>query len=143
VVIAPAAAPAPAAAQVRPADDGWIPDGLPRWNPFTDKRTWVGDYDCPQGRTKLALRVVDVRGSKVRAIFDFHHVPTDAAGQFLMAGTFDEQTGDVMFGAGPWIIHPENYVTVGMRGRMSKDGVHFMGHIDGPGCGGFRLRAAQ
>ncbi len=141
-------APAPVAVAVRPqvarqAEDRWVPDGLPRFNPFIERRTWVGEYDCPQGRTSLTLRVVDVRGTKVRAIFDFHHAPTDVAGQFLMAGTFDEHTGDVVFGPGPWIIHPADYVSVGMVGRVSIDGTHFAGRIPAPGCGAFRLRAAQ
>ena len=127
----------------REVEDRWIPDGLPRFNPFIDARTWVGDYDCAQGRTQLTVRVVDVRGTKVRAIFDFHHAATDAAGQFLMAGTFDEQTGQVAFAPGPWIIHPTSYVSVSMVGRVTLDGTRFAGRIPFPGCTGFRLRAAR
>jgi hypothetical protein len=123
--------------------DRWIPDGFPRLNPFAERRTWVGAYDCPQGRTDLALRIVDVHGRRVRAIFDFHHAPTDVAGQHLLAGTFDEQTGDVVFAPGAWIIHPDRYVTVGMVGRVSHDGTRFAGRIVSPGCGEFRLRAAR
>jgi hypothetical protein len=141
--VAVANAPAPAPNHSAAAEDRWYPDGLPRFNPFVDRRTWVGEYDCPQGRTGLTLRVVDVRGQKVRAIFDFHHAPTDASGQFLMAGTFDEETGDVQFAPGPWIIHPTDYEAVGMVGRVSVDGRHFMGRISSPGCGAFRLRSAQ
>jgi hypothetical protein len=103
----------------------------------------VGAYDCPQGHTELTLRVVDVRGLRVRAIFDFHHAPTDAAGQYLMAGTFDEQNGDVVLRPGPWIIHPDGYVPVGMVGRVSREGTRFSGRIPFPGCGGFQLRAAR
>lgn len=123
--------------------DGWIPDLLPRFNPFMEKRTWVGDYDCPQGRTSLTLRVVDVRGTRVRAIFDFHHAPSDVSGQFLMAGQFDEHTGDTVLTPGAWIIHPADYVTVPMVGRVSRDGTRFAGRIPVPGCGEFRLRAVQ
>jgi hypothetical protein len=136
-----AAEPAPPPARER--EDRWIPDGYPRLNPFADKRTWVGEYDCPQGRTSLALRVVDAHGQRMRAIFDFHHAPTDASGQFLLAGEFDEQTGHVVFTPGAWIIHPDNYVTVGMEGQVSRDGKHFVGRILAEGCGAFRLRAAQ
>jgi hypothetical protein len=130
-------------APAREPPDRWIPDGYPRFNPFTEARTWVGDYDCPQGRTSLTLRVVDVRGKMVRAIFDFHHAPTDAAGQYLMIGSFDEQTGAVAFEPGPWIIHPDDYVSVGMAGSVSPDGRRFVGRITHPSCGAFRLRAAR
>lgn len=135
---------APAASQPpREPEDRWIPDGFPRPNPFAERRTWVGAYDCAQGRTGLALRVIDVHGTHVRAIFDFHHAPTDVAGQYLLAGTFDEQTGKVVFVPGAWIIHPDNYVTVGMVGRVSRDGMRFEGSIPFPGCGGFRLHPAR
>jgi hypothetical protein len=149
----PAAAPTPTppvyvvvgearpAAPAREPQDRWLPE--PRPNPFATRRTWVGDYDCTQGRTGLALRIVDVRGDKVRAIFDFHHAPSDAAGQYLVAGTYDEGTGQVVFTPGPWIIHPDDYVSVGMEGRVSRDGAHFAGRITFPGCGGFRLQAAR
>jgi hypothetical protein len=147
VVVPPAAAPyageprapAPAASP----EDGWIPDLLPRFNPFATMRTLVGAYDCPQGRTNLTLRVVDARGTRVRAIFDFYHAPSDTAGQFLLAGQFDEHTGGVVFTPGAWIIHPDAYVTVPMVGQVSRDGRHFAGRIPAAGCGGFRLRAVQ
>jgi hypothetical protein len=103
----------------------------------------VGTYVCAQGRTNLTLRVVDVHGTKMRAIFDFHHPPTDVAGQFMMSGAFDEQTGRTVFTPGAWIIHPDNYVTVAMAGRVTRDGARFDGRIAGPGCAEFRLRAVE
>jgi hypothetical protein len=133
---------APPAPQGAP-EDRWIPDGLPRPNPFADRRTWVGEYQCPQGRTDLAVRVVDVHGPWVRAVFDFHHAPTDVSGQFLMSGQFDEQNGTVVFTPGTWIIHPDDYETVGMLGSVSRDGSRFSGRIAHAGCGAFRLRAAR
>jgi len=143
VVIRGGEAPAPARAQPAPSGDGWIPDLLPRFNPFAEKRTWVGSFDCPEGRTELTLRVVDARGTKVRAIFDFHHPPSDTSGQFLLAGEFDEHTGDMVFTPGAWIIHPDDYATLPLVGRVSRDGTHYAGRIPVPGCGGFRLRAVQ
>jgi len=132
-----------AAAPSAPVADRWIPDGFPRANPFAETRTWVGAYDCPQGRTGLTLRVIDVRGKLVRAVFDFHHAPSNAAGQFLVAGAYDEQGGGMVFEPGPWIIHPDDYMSVGMKGRVSRDGTRFVGGITTPGCGGFQLRAAR
>jgi hypothetical protein len=78
----------------------------------------------------------------VRAVFDFHHAPTDVGGQYLVAGAFDEQTGRVAFAPGEWIIHPDGYVSVGMTGGVTLDGMRFVGRIPFAGCGGFRLKAA-
>jgi hypothetical protein len=135
--------PAPAPAPTRERPDRWIPDGLPRPNPFAEARTWVGAYDCPQGRTDLTLRVVDVRGKLVRAVFDFHHAPTDASGQYLVVGAYDEGSSTVDFEPGPWIIHPDGYDSVGLRGRVSLDGGRFAGAITDARCGRFQLRVAR
>jgi hypothetical protein len=136
---APAAEAAAAAPPAREVEDRWIPSGYPRINPFIEKRTWVGEYDCVQGRTSLTLRVIDVRGKLVRAVFDFHHVPTHAAGQYIVGGAFDEQTGNVELEPGPWMVQPDGYEAVGMKGRVSFDELRFTGRITSPGCGGFRL----
>jgi hypothetical protein len=133
-------APAPRAA---PAEDRWIPDAFPRSNPFAARRTWVGDYDCIQGTTGLALRVIDVRGKRVRAVFDFHHAASGAAGQYIVGGAFDEESGRVTFEPGPWIIHPDGYLSVSMEGQVSADGTRFLGRILYPGCGMVRLHAAR
>jgi hypothetical protein len=134
---------APSAAVPAPPADRWSSDGLPRPNPFVDHRTYVGTYECPQGITQLTFRVVDVRGKKVRAIFDFHHAPTNVSGQFMMAGTFDEQTGRVALIPGTWIIHPDDYETVAMIGRTTLDGSRFDGKIASRGCRAFHLHAAN
>lgn len=144
---APAEAPRPAVVVMERAapepPDRWIPDGIPRLNPFINTRTWVGEYDCAQGRTSLTLQVADARGKLVRAVFDFHHAPTQAKGQYVLAGTFDEHTGVVDLEPGAWIEQPEGYVSVGMRGRVSRDGLRFTGRITHPTCGAFRLHAAR
>jgi hypothetical protein len=138
-----AAAPQAPAPRPAPAEDRWIPDAFPRPNPFATRRTWVGDYDCLQGRTGLALRIIDVRGKRVRAIFDFHHAASGAAGQYIVGGAFDDGSGRVTFEPGPWIIHPDDYLSVGMEGEVSQDGTRFVGKILYPGCGMFRLHAAR
>jgi hypothetical protein len=142
VVVGQGSAPAPQA-QEAPAPDRWIPDAFPRPNPFVARRTWVGDYDCIQGRTGLALRVIDVHGKRVRAIFDFHHAASGAAGQYIIGGAYDEESGRVTFEPGPWIIHPDGYLPVSMAGEVSVDGTRFVGRILYPGCGMFRLHAAR
>jgi hypothetical protein len=126
-----------------PAEEAWIPNALPAANPFERTRTWLGDYDCVQGTTALALRVIDVRGRVVRAIFDFHHTPTSAAGSYLVSGTYDPSTHRVRFDPGRWIVRPEDYVMTSMEGEVASDGSLFAGRVTFPGCGAFQLKPAR
>lgn len=123
--------------------DRWIPEVFPRPNPFARHRTWVGMYDCPQGPTNLTLRITDVHDAWVRGVFDFHHVPSDAGGQYLVAGSFDDGSGRVNLAPGPWILRPDGYLPVGMDGAVSRDNRRFIGRIIHPGCGAFRLRPVE
>jgi hypothetical protein len=111
-------------------------------NPFAFTRTWVGEYDCPQGITDMALRVVGVRGDRVDAVYEFNHASSGASGRYNIIGRFDPETRVVNFAPGDWIERPPGYVTVGMRGRVSNDGVTFHGRITHPRCGTFSLRAS-
>lgn len=127
----------------REPPDRWIPEVYPRPNPFVGRPTWVGHYDCPQGRTDVTLHVTDARGTWVRAVFDFHHAASGAAGQFYVAGAFDEGSGRVVLQPGPWIHQPADYVTVGLDGNVSRDGKVFAGKITNPDCGAFRVHPAR
>ena len=86
------------------------------------------------------LEVTDVHDNWVRAIFDFHHGPSRAAGRYYVAGNFDPRTGVVSLVPGPWIEKPEGYVAVGMEGQMSPEGKLISGKITHPDCGGFRIQ---
>jgi hypothetical protein len=110
-------------------------------NPFALTRTWVGEYDCPQGLTEMTLRVVGVRGERVDAIYEFNHAPTGVAGRYHTRGRFDFETNRVTFSPGEWIDRPPNYVTVGLEGRI--EGNRFEGRITHPRCGMFSLRASR
>jgi hypothetical protein len=127
--------------------DRWIPNGLPRPNPFADHPLWVGEYECAQGWTRMELRILDARTTQVRATFAFDHAGTaeypHADGEYLMSGRFDETSGHMTFRPGRWIRQPENYVTVGMSGDVSLDGRRFTGRILGPGCKSFGLHAVD
>lgn len=112
-------------------------------NPFALTRTWVGEYDCPQGLTDMRLKVVGVRGERVDAIYEFRHAPTGAAGSYHISGRFDFRSGRVSFSPGAWIERPPNYVTVGMDGRIEGNGARFEGRITHPRCGMFSLRASR
>lgn len=129
--------------QAAPPRDGWVPDALPATNPFVRFRKWVGDYDCTQGNTDFVLRIVDVRGQAVRAIFDFMHRPSGAAGSYMVTGHFDSETRRVRFEPSSWIMQPADYVMVPMRGDVSTDDSLFAGKIDFPGCGAFTLKPAR
>lgn len=133
----------PAPEIVTQEDDGWVPREFPGENPFQRSRTWVGDYDCLQGNTGLALRIVDVRGRVVRAVFDFHHAPSGAAGSYLISGTYEPETRRVRFDPSRWIVQPEHYVMVSMEGEIATDGSLFAGKITFPGCGAFHLKPTR
>jgi hypothetical protein len=122
---------------------GWEPNEPAFDNPFARVRTWVGDYDCPQGTTDLTFRVLSVSGGRVTALFDFHHVESDAAGRYLMAGDYDTETRKVRFTPGEWLVRPPHYVSVGMSGEVSQDGSLFAGRMAHERCGAFRLRPAR
>jgi hypothetical protein len=127
----------------RDAPDRWLPETFPHKNPFTKHRVWDGVYDCTQGRTQLTLRVTDARDNWVRAIFDFHHPGSGAAGKFFVAGRFDVGSGRLSLAPGPWIDQPEGYESVGLEGLVSPDGREWRGRITHEGCGSFRVRAAE
>jgi hypothetical protein len=124
-------------------NDGWKPDACPATNPFERHRTWVGDYDCTQGNTGFALRIMDVRGRVVRAIFDFLHTPSGANGSYIVTGHFDPETRRVHLDPSSWILQPADYVMVPMSGEIATDDSLFAGKIDFPGCGAFKLKPTR
>ena len=111
-------------------------------NPFERVRTWIGDYECPQGRTKLWLHVGQIDDARLTAVFDFNHAASGAAGQYLLEGSYDKKTRKATFSPGEWLSQPPGYVSVGMTGVVAPDGSLFTGTIDEPACGDFRLRPA-
>ncbi|WP_437592116.1 hypothetical protein [Sorangium sp. So ce1000] len=130
--------PPPAAA----AAGGWVPGEVPGDNPFERTRTWIGDYDCPQGTTEMTFRILQVDGDRIKAVFVFHHAESGASGKYLMSGRYDAETRTASFTPGAWLERPPNYVTVGMTGDLAFDGSLFAGRIEYPDCGAFRLRPA-
>ncbi|WP_437817223.1 hypothetical protein [Sorangium sp. So ce1078] len=132
--------PPPAAASV--VADGWVPEEARGENPFERARTWIGDYDCPQGTTGMTFRILQVKGDRIKAVFDFHHGESGASGKYLMNGRYDPETRTAAFSPGAWLERPPNYVTVSMKGDLALDGSLFAGRIEHPECGAFRLRPA-
>ncbi|WP_437489045.1 hypothetical protein WME75_09955 [Sorangium sp. So ce1014] len=131
--------PPPAAAV---AVDGWVPDEPRGESPFERTRTWIGDYDCPQGTTGMTFRILQVKDDRIKAVFDFHHAESGTSGKYLMIGRYDPETRTAAFSPGAWLERPPNYVTVSMKGDLALDGSLFAGRIEHPECGAFRLRPA-
>lgn len=127
----------------QPPQERWTPSPVVATNPFERFRTWVGDYDCAQGNTGMALRIVDVRGRVIRAIFDFTHSPSGAAGKYIVSGAYDPETRSVRFEPSQWLEQPDNYIMVPMTGEISLDDSLFAGKINHPSCGAFKLKPTR
>jgi len=131
-------APAPAA-PAAPAAPVVVVAAAPA-TPFSAGQTWVGRYECAQGVTELTVAITGVQGEAVQGTFVFQHVPTGAAGQYVLTGAWDASTRTIQMVPGPWIARPPNYVSVGMRGEVSPDGTTWNGTITHPSCGSFWLQ---
>ncbi|HQT60152.1 MAG TPA: hypothetical protein PLV07_02980 [Acidiphilium sp.] len=103
---------------------------------------WSGHYHCAQGNTALDLTITPAGPGKVRALFFFHalvgnpHVPP---GCFSMAGRYDAASGHLALRPTMWLLRPQHFVWVGLRGRIDGAGGAMAGQIDGPGCTDFSL----
>lgn len=134
---------APVGAQPEAPVEHRVPEEPQGDNPFERVRTWIGDYECPQGRTNLTLHVTRSRADRVKAIFAFNHAGSGAKGEYLLEGSYDRQTRTASFTPGAWLRQPPGYETVGMTGVIARDGSMFTGTIDHPACGDFRLQPAN
>jgi hypothetical protein len=110
-------------------------------SPFARGQVWSGTYECPQGETDVDFIIADVAGDRVRAVFDFFHAPSLAAGSYVMDGVYDPSTRMVRFSPGDWIERPPRYVTVGLVGVVR--GGRFAGDITHETCGGFDMRLQE
>ncbi|HEY4121162.1 MAG TPA: OmpA family protein [Byssovorax sp.] len=112
-------------------------------NPFQPGQTWVGAYKCRQGQTALRLKVENVSGASVAAVFDFGKLPgtngTVPHGAFRVNGVYDVATHKIEFKPGEWIEHPPTFSTVGMIGEVTGDGGQYFGSIASPGCSEFSI----
>ena len=111
--------------------------------PFAAGQAWTGRYVCAQGITDLVVRIQAVQGNLVQAVFAFHHVPTGAAGEYELGGSWDPTSRVADLVPGAWIVQPPGYVTVGMRGTVAANGVEWSGTIQNPSCGSFSLQRTQ
>jgi hypothetical protein len=86
---------------------------------------WEGSYVCRQGRTKLALELYQTPLHELKGTFAFApgpETPGIPSGRFALSGHVDPVTGGVLvqgLAPGPWLVRPEGWQTVGLRGRAS------------------------
>ena len=103
---------------------------------------WVGRYMCGQGETGLTLTIGSLMGGAIQAQFLFYPTQKNTGvpvGCFAMAGTFDPTHRDIQLTAGHWILHPDGYVTVDLKGHLTGKGSDLQGTVAGPGCSTFNL----
>jgi hypothetical protein len=132
---------APEDAGPKPLDSGPSEVDAQVRPPLVTGDTWTGTYVCAQGVTEMQLRLLDVQGADVLAVFAFQHGPTGVRGDFEMRGSYVRSTRRVRLTAGKWLSQPNGYVTVDLEGRLTPDGKTLSGHILGPGCTIFELHA--
>jgi hypothetical protein len=108
-------------------------------NPFALHRQWRGSYVCPQGETSLVLRVREVRGNAVVAVFDFDHPPTNVHGAYLVSGTYNPREHALALEPVRWLNRPPNYVMVGLSGTLGPGERQYEGRITYPDCEDFSL----
>ena len=122
--IQPEAAPRPAA-----------PDATPM------SGVWEGSYECAQGITGLTLRLRGYPDGRLEGVFEFSAVeenPEVPSGSYRVHGRVSPGWV-VTLEAGEWLVHPEDYVTVPLVGRVVADPVRIHGFVDDPYCGSFSV----
>jgi hypothetical protein len=93
---------------------------------------WTGKYICGQGITRLDLEIEQGQGNKVTATFRFGPLPENPEvphGAYTMTGTYDPILRHVELEGVKWIEYPQNYIMVGLDGRMDSDGGRIKGTV--------------
>jgi hypothetical protein len=100
--------------------------------------TWVGSYECVQGKTGLRLTISRAGANLLDATFAFYALPSNPgvpSGSYKMTG---EYTGsDVQLTQDYWIKQPSGYAMVNLDGEVR--GGTFSGSVPYAGCGTFSL----
>ena len=93
---------------------------------------WTGKYICGQGVTRLDLHIEEGAGNKLTATFRFGPLPENPQipkGAYKMTGTYDPMLRRVELEGVKWIEYPQNYIMVGLDGRMDADGGRIKGIV--------------
>ena len=93
---------------------------------------WTGKYICGQGITRLDLEIEQKAGNNLAATFSFGPLPENPdvpTGRYAMTGTWDPMLRRVQLEGVKWIEYPQNYIMVGLDGRMTADGGFIKGIV--------------
>jgi hypothetical protein len=109
--------------------------------------TWDGSYICGQGLTKLRLVIEAKSTTEINAVFLFSPHPQNPnvpSGRFRMVGTLEVfKSSDIPdlldLKATTWINRPSGYMTVDLRGDISKSQRKITGNVVNPGCSTFEV----
>jgi hypothetical protein len=105
--------------------------------PFAVAGDWTGKYICGQGITRLDLHIEQGPykkggGTSLTATFRFGPLPENPdvpKGAYTMTGTWDPMLRHVQLEGVKWIEYPQNYIMVGLDGRMDPDGRRIKGFV--------------
>jgi len=105
---------------------------------FATGQVWSGKYVCGQGQTDLVLRIKQVEGLRVSAVFEFA-VSAEITGSFHIQGEYQPEKRRIAFQAGDWISQPAGYTQVGLLGHVDRSGGVIAGVVDARGCSSFAV----
>lgn len=110
---------------------------------------YEGHYTCPQGLTRLTLKL-GRRQPGVPDAVSFEFGPTTGnpdvpVGEFNLHGTLDPDGGSLLLDPLAWVDQPSGYVMVGLSGRSTDGGETFSGDVvsDYPGCTTFFVKRTR
>jgi serine/threonine protein kinase len=123
--------------------------------PLRPRQEWEGDFlavkgsgtrVCDEGRTDMKVVISSVKGLRVNAVLEFHH-GSGHWGSYHLSGTYEPGGRRVSLRASKkWIdidVHDnddvEDFVPVGMDGRISADGKTFEGRMTSSPCTTFHM----
>ena len=119
---------------------GVAPEGMPEFGDASGVTgTWRGSYVCAQGLTALELELTGQADGRVEGTFAFSEHPDNPgvpSGSYRVHGRMSA-SGILTLRTGEWIVHPQDYFTVAMVGRVELAPDRFYGFIDGAGCDTF------
>ncbi|MCF7824829.1 MAG: PQQ-binding-like beta-propeller repeat protein [Candidatus Marinimicrobia bacterium] len=98
---------------------------------------WEGSYACGEMVASLTIEITSVRDASIEAIANFQVQETK--GTYSMLGEYDMATRGLNFKSNKWIVRPQGFGMVGMKGYLSSDGTVYDGKIDHKRCGAFRV----
>lgn len=82
---------------------------------------WVGSYECFEGKAAVTLTLIGHKNGTVEGNFLFYPTPSNpktATGRFIVTG-FYHFDGSLILDSEAWVVKPEGYITVSLRGKIN------------------------